>query len=190
MNKIQKMSRFFKVVLLIGMAGVIITPIAIWLTLPEKITPNMINNGITAIGGIFTFKPFPAAIHIQYPFTIGHRLLGLLIKVIPITVSLMVMRYLYLLFANFEKSIIFETQNVRLIRMAAIWLLIGQALSPLYDALMTFAMTIFNQHGYREFSISFGSNNLSIILVALLTLLVSWVMLEAVKLRNENQAFV
>lgn len=191
MNKIQKLSRFFKIFLQLAMVGTILTPIYIWLTMPLHITNDLISNGMTKLAGFVQFKPFiKETQQIFYPFTLPHKLLGLLVDTIPTAINIMVLFYLYKAFSNFEQNLIFAVANVNLIRKAAIWLLIGQALVPLYSALMSFCMTIFNPPHHRLIAISIHSNNISVILLALAILLISWVMLEAVKLRDENQAFV
>ncbi len=62
--------------------------------------------------------------------------------------------------------------------------------TALYQALIGFMLTWRNPPGHRFVSITLDQTNIGIILVALMVILISWIMLEGCKIREEQQLTV
>ena len=82
---------------------------------------------------------------------------------------------------------IFSPNHVRYIRNISYALLLGQLIEPFYQFVMGFVLTINNPPHHRYAAITLGQNNIGILLTALLIILISWIMLEANKMREEQQ---
>jgi hypothetical protein len=91
------------------------------------------------------------------------------------------------LFGLYSKGEIFSVNSVKHIRNIGYALLITQIVNPLYEGLMGLALTWHNPHGHRFASVTLNQTNLGIIFVALIVILVSWIMAEGCKLREEQQ---
>ena len=183
MNKIQKVSRFFRVLFQIGFVITVIAPILLWFLMPH----------ITHVANIaidVRLSALPKAVHIVHPITWFDRTMGFLIDLIPMITTLGVITCLIRLFRLFERSIVFTQENVKYIKWVGYWLLIKEATVPFYQALMSFALTWHNPAGQQIIAISYKDANFGIILLALIVILVSWIMREATKINEENQGFV
>lgn len=183
MNKIQRVSHLFR---LLFLAAIIIIPIAeilFWINAPLPI--DIMGN---TTGIILNF--IPSGIKILHTLTPTEKLFGFLISMIPTVITVMILYFLIKLFGLYEKGEIFSINNVSYIKKIAYALLIGQLLNPIYEGLLSATMTIHNPHGYRYGIISFSGTNVCVILLALLIILISWIMAEGCKLREEQQLTV
>ncbi len=115
------------------------------------------------------------------------RFLGFLVSLIPTTLQIVIYWQLKNLFSLYRHQQFFAAQNVLCIRWIALALLIKEALSPVYEMLMSLALTMNNPPGQRMISISFGSNNIEIIVTALVILVIAWIMDEARKLEEDKR---
>jgi hypothetical protein len=125
-------------------------------------------------------------IQVLQPLTINTRILGFLIDLIPLLISETIIFFLIKLFRLYELGEIFSINNVKYIKYIGYALLIGQLLNPLYEVLMSTVLTWDTLHG-RSIAISFSGANMAVILIAILTILVSWVMEEGCKLNEEQK---
>lgn len=179
MNKIQRVSLFFRVLFQIAFVVLPIILAVEWLNAPN----------VYYFKGMIVANIFSHHYPILGTFTVTKKLLGFLVDCIPLAVNLLVLYFLIKLFRLYERGEIFSIKNVNYIRNIGYILLIGQCLHPICDALMSIILT-WNNHLYgakRYIAITFSGTNLSIILIALLVILVSWIMAEGYKLREENQ---
>jgi hypothetical protein len=116
------------------------------------------------------------------------KLLGFFVSAILLGIALFILYFLIKLFRLYEKGEIFSFNNVRYIRNIGYVLLIGQLIaSPLNQFLMGLVLTWRNPHGHRFAAITLDQTNFGILLTALLVLLISWIMAEGYKLREEQQ---
>jgi len=149
--------------------------------------PHPLNFGLIAIGNEFTFIPH----HMLSPwFSPSTKLLGFLISLIPLTIKLFILGYLIKLFQKFEQASIFTLYNANCIKKIGYVMLIGQVMNPIYQALMSAALTWHNPPGHRLATITLSGTNAGIVLTAILIILVSWIMAEAYKLSEEQRLTV
>jgi len=65
--------------------------------------------------------------------------------------------------------------------------LFTQLVNPFYEALMGIVLTLHNPHGHRLAIITLDQTNIGILFVAGIVILISWIMSEGCKLREEQQ---
>ena len=184
MHKIKSVSSFFR---FLFQAIFIIYPILLvlfWINAPKSLSP-----GQHALGIEISFLPdmiinaeWYKSIHM---LTATNKLLGFLISLIPLAITEFTLYFLIQLFGLYKQAEIFSLKNVNYIKKIGYTLLIGQLLDPFYQALMTVNLT-WHLHP-KILAIGFSGTNIGIILMALLVILISWIMAEGVKLREEQQ---
>jgi hypothetical protein len=116
--------------------------------------------------------------------------MGFSLSLIPAGIEMLVLYFLSKLFRLYETGEIFSINNVRYIRNVGYALLAGQVFYPVYEGLMGIILTMNNPSGHRFAKVSFTQTNVGILLVALLVILISWIMAEGCKLREEQQLTV
>ncbi len=202
MNKIQKVSLFFRIIF-----QIIFIALPIWVAWRWIITTNsapfdhinfganirytghLVRNLPMMQPGKYTIYHPPLSIGnlpIMQPFSIATKIFGFLINMIPVGVNLFILYYLIKLFSAYERGEIFLMRNVQYIKKIGYWLLAGQLLHLVYEALQSFNLTWQNPHGYRVIAVSINSVNIAIVFVALLIILISWIMAEANKLQADH----
>ena len=124
--------------------------------------------------------------NIKAPLTPASRLVGFIAGMIPTGLNMLALFYLVRLFGLYAQGLIFTRDNVRYIRLTGYVLLIRQAAHPVHQTLETIALTINNPPGQRMIQIGLTDDNLSQIVVALIIILVSWIMDEGRKLKEEE----
>lgn len=180
MTKIERVSRYFRILFQIMLIAALALEAIIWITAPVSLNfLHALGSNIIPIG-YFPYLDGQA-------FSTTTKLYGFLVSMIPTGIHLFILYFLIKLFRLFEQSEIFTPLNVRYIRNIGYLLLIGQLLLPIYEALIGVVITWQNVPGHRLAMVSVGTNNIGMILVALLVILISWIMAEGCKLREEQQ---
>lgn len=183
MNKIQKTSLFFRV--LFQILFVVLPVLLIMAWAQSAGTFEMVE-------GVINLNYVPAAYSgsILHPLNLSEKLLVLGAGCLPLLVQLYILFSLVRLFKLYEQGVIFSMNNVRYIRNIGYALIVTQIPTALYQALMGFILTSRNPPGHRFASITLDQTNIGIILVALMVILISWIMLEGCKIREEQQLTV
>lgn len=115
---------------------------------------------------------------------------AIVISLMPIAVLFWVLWSAFSLFRHYEYGEIFATASVRCLRRIALGLLTLAALSPLTKTLLTLALTIGNPPGQTLLAIGVSSDDYLLAAFGGLLLAVSWVMVEAASLSEENSRFI
>lgn len=176
MNKIKRLSTIFRILFQLAF---IILPIILalyWIFAPSSFAQA---NG-------FSLSFLPSSVHIMYKLTASTKLLGFLINLIPVGISMLILYFLIKLFRLYEQGAIFTINNVRYIKNIGYTMLIGQLLNPIYDLLISFALTFKNPPGHRYALITLDNTNIAIIVTAFIIILIAWIMAEGCKLREEQ----
>lgn len=182
MNKIQTISRCFRLFfqLCFYLAPILLVLSWVLVTAQDFQTQHP----------SFLLSPVPYQLldtPILYPLGTSTKLLGFLIGCIPTAINMLLFYFLIKLFRGYERAEIFTLNNVKYIRNIGWMLLISQLVKPIYEGLITAALTFHNPHGHRYATISFGSTDIMPIVTALIIILVSWIMVEAHKLHDDQQ---
>jgi len=180
-NKIKTISHWFRILFQIIFVLDIVMLIAFWM---NGAHPPAFFGPIQA-----SFLPSNINIPIPSSMDLTTKLLGLLISCIPTGITLAIYYCLIKLFSLYERAEIFTTSNVMYFKKIGYLLLASALIQPFYEALISFTLAFNAAHGHRIATASFGTNNFSEIIIALIIILVSWIMTEGCKLRDE-QAYI
>jgi hypothetical protein len=185
MNKIKKVSAYLLVVfnmILLGLPLLIITE---WVFMDVEPIKSLVANGallgpVTTIDGTIYFSDIKWS-----PVT---KLLGIsanLFAILPICLSLIVLKQI---FGNYKKAEIFTVTNARYYKQLGLLFFVDAFFAkPITHMLTVLAATFSNEPGHRYISLSFGTPNIEAIFCGVLVLVISWVMLEASRLNEEQE---
>ena len=118
------------------------------------------------------------------------KVYGYFINLIPIVIDMAILFILIRLFRRFEKGSIFTISNVKRIRRIGWLMLIGEIIQPFYALLLSFTMTYANPPGFRFAYLGVNLQNVTLAVVAMLIILVSWIIQEGHKINEENSLTV
>lgn len=195
MNKIKKTSLFFRVFFQISFLLLPLLLILSWVISEGTFQISLgiqSNNLFELVARVIDLNYLPEAYSgkIFHPLNAYEKLLSLGAGCIPLLVKLYILFSLISLFKLYERGIIFSMDNVRCIRNIGYALIATQITNVLYQVLMGFIVTWNNPPGQRFTSITMDQTNGGIILVALMVILISRIMLEGCKIREEQQLTV
>lgn len=183
MNKIQKLSRFFKYVFWVIFFAWPICLAFIWFADQQ--------HGLFAELG-FTIKTFIPnnSLPILVPLSLATKWQGFLLSLIPVGIGMLILYFFTRLFSCYERGEVFAMNSIRYIKKIGIWMFVDAAINPIYQIGMSIILTIHNPHGYREAALGFGSDYFRNLIIAGLVFLVAYIMQEALKLHEEQSLTV
>lgn len=183
MNNIIRVSKIFRIFFQLLFIALPILLVVAWLTSPQS---------IVMFGGLIntSFIPKSYMHKIMHELTTTDRLLGLTTAALPMIMQLFILHNLIQLFKCYEKAEIFAIKNINYIRNIGYGLLITQFINPIYEFLMGISLTRLNPPGHRFASVTFDQTNISIIAIATIVILISWIMAEACQLKEEQSLTV
>lgn len=195
MEKIRRVSLYFRMIFQLIFIALPVLLIISWIYAPESLVLLYGIIHLDAIpanyNGMHVFSsqglPEKALLH---TLSVSEKTLGCLVSAIPMMVNMFILFMLIKLFRLYEKGEIFTVNNVKYIRSIAYALLAGQFIDPIYQFVMGIVLTMHNPPHHRFASITLDQTNIAIVLTALLVILISWIMLEGYKLREEQQLTV
>lgn len=123
-------------------------------------------------------------------FSFLHRFIILLIQFLPLSIGILIYNKLAKLFQLYEQGILFETENIILIRDISIFLIIGELIGLIYEPLICLALSYNNPIGKRFWTITFSSTNVSTLVTAFIILVASWIVKEAHQLKADAELTV
>ncbi len=177
MKNIQYVSRFYKWLFQIMFCILPIIYVVFWINAPSPIFSEVYG---------FSMSFVPDEILITQALTKGTKMLGFMVGLIPLSIHLFTLYFLIVLFKQFERNNIFAKINVHYIKRIGYTVLAGQLLNPLYQALISPVLTWHNPPGQRVVTITLSGTNLGLLLTSLLIILISWIMAEGYKLKEEQ----
>lgn len=180
MQKIQNISFWFKLLFQFAFILLPCLLVVFWLDAPRPIGFP----GFTFLPDVFVSQDiiFPASRVLSGET----KWLGFLISFIPYGIVELILYFLIRLFNLYAKGEIFSLNVVTYWKKLGMTILIGQFLNPVYMALITATLSWGNGHGHRFIAISFTSVNVGIFLMAFMIILISWIMAEGYRLREEQ----
>ncbi len=180
MHNIKKVSIFFRVLLQLAFVLLPIITIICWINAPNPVIDSQ-NLSLSFLpNGLDKLK-------ILHELSLSTKIFGCLLSLIPTGINMLVLYFLIKLFELYQQGEIFSSQNVKYIRNTAYGLLLGQVVNPFYQGFLSALLTWQNPHGTRIAEVSLSGTNIGIVLAALLIILISWIMAEGCKLREEQQ---
>lgn len=181
MYKIKQVSRFFRVLFQIYLIAAPLFLAYGWIHAPH---------GFNTPFGPMDFSNIPQsyAHNIFHKLTSTEKFLGFIISLVPMGISLFVTYTLIKLFKLYEKGEIFSLTNVNYIRHVGYGLLASQLINPIYEPLLGLILTYKNRPEHSAFmQITLSQTSCIIMLMAFLVILISWIMIEGCRLREEQQ---
>lgn len=186
MNKIQRVSRFFRVLFQICFVGYPVLVALAWMSVsadkPYLLDDQGLSYGVVPdayMGGV-----------IQHTLSVSEKLQGFLVSIPSLSIGLLILYFLIKVFRCYERSEIFSLNIVHYLRNIGYLLLVGQFVDLIHEGVMGWILTRHNPPGHGMAVVTFNQTNLGIILVALLVILMSWIMAEGFKLKEEQQLTV
>lgn len=172
-EKIKSVSRIFKMIFFAMMFVVPIFFLTIWGSynyLPASITKGLFSPTI----------PFVTPLKPDQIFA------GLLVSLIPLSITLAGFYFLAKLFKLYEAGNFFTLQNAQCYKNLAWVYVFKSGGNIIYNSLLSFVLTMHNPPGKRILTFGLGSDDLAHLLISGIILVISWVMIEAVRLQEEN----
>lgn len=185
MNKIQKLSRFFKIVFAVIFWGWPIVLLLIWFQNQDDFLANTMGLNIVNF-----LSAYIAPEHFGHPLSLIEKIAGFMVSCIPAAISMLIAFSLMRLFDCYQRGIIFALESIQYIRRVGIIMFIWAALNPLYQALICLVVTLNNPHGQRLIAITLDSNYFRNLITAGIVFLIASIMQEAVKLQDEQKLII
>ncbi len=138
------------------------------------------------------FNHLPSAFNNELPVAVTAPLasstliFAFLVSLIPTSIIIFGLINLRTLFTLYEKGIVFTQKNVQCFRNIGIALIALILANLAHGALLSVVLTLNNPVGERTISLTFGSEDLSALIMGAMIILVSWVMNEAASLEHEQ----
>lgn len=115
------------------------------------------------------------------------RLLGWLASFISTSIWIYIYYHMSKLFLSFSKGYIFTFPNVACIRKSSKALIVYAFAILLTNSFLSLVLTMNNPEGLRTLTVSFGTPNLTNILIALVIMVCAYIMEEGLRLEEERQ---
>lgn len=185
MNRIQKLSRFFLVFFKFLLVFLPLFAVFKWVFMEAGFM-----QGVFAHQALFMPLQTPQGT-VYLPDLVWSgltRTIGLaayLLGLVPLMISLMA---LIRIFKNYAANNIFNESNAKDYRLIG-WMFLfdGILIKSLSDSLLMIAVTLNNAPGHRYVTLSFGTVNMEALFCGAVVIVISWVMLEASKLHEDQQ---
>jgi len=179
-DRIKSVSKFFRIFFQIVFIIMPLIFIYSWVVSAQE---------VVLPGGVIHTSSVPAAYrnHIFHVLTASENFMAALVSAVPLCVVLFIIYSLIKLFKLYEQGEIFSLANVRYFRNIGYAMLALQVVDPFYQLAMGYVLTVNNPPGKGYMAITFDQNNIEGVLCALVIILISWIMAEGCKLREEQQ---
>jgi hypothetical protein len=187
MNHIQSVSRKFiwvlNVLLILTVANLIFSFIILgsdWMVALEKMSQN--------VGLYFDVIQTPGrVIHLStVNWTFGTKLLALLAYCIEAAPFMLGLLTLKVIFKNYSQGQVFTLKNAKQFRNLGMLFFMDIIAQPLYTLLFTLAATWHNPEGQRTLLVQISPSTIENICYGALIIVISWVMIEASRLNEEQ----
>ena len=134
----------------------------------------------------YSFNFIPNGIAISQVPSISIKVIGFLISLAQNSMLFLVFIYLMKLFSLYGRREVFSLRSVKLIRKVGVVLLLSELVfNPIGQMLLSLLLTFNNPPGDRAISVSLSGSSMSLLFVAVIILLLSFVMKEAYVLQEE-----
>ncbi|MEO1078375.1 MAG: DUF2975 domain-containing protein [Pseudomonadota bacterium] len=109
---------------------------------------------------------------------------------INVAIGLTGLFYLRRAFLNFARGEFFDLSNSKDLRLFSVFLFVQALAAPLYHSLASVLLSWNHAPGQKMLSISIGSSELQIVLLAMILWVISDMLVKGVAIQQENQQFV
>lgn len=190
-TKIQKLSSYLLVIFNILLIGVPLLIAFLWIFIETK-TADM--GPVINFFGLFEKEILTPEGYVNLStvnWTPSLKFLGFIADIIGLLPFLLSLFILKSIFTNYKNCDIFNSINpISYRNLGFLFLADALIIRSLSDTLLILATTLTNPPGHHYLSASFGTPNLSSLFCGIIIIAVSWVMLEASKLYEEQKLTV
>ena len=185
MNRIRKVSTFLLILLNSLLVAMPVFFTVLWLCIETGPIKEVIQSG-ALLSPVHT--PEGLINLAAVPWTTLAKAMGFtafILSALPLWLGLFALKDI---FKNYQNGAIFTGFNARRYNYVG-WLFFFNALliKPFGDALMVVAVTLTNPPGHRYITFGFGSPTFGALFCGAIIVVISWVMMEASKLHDEQQ---
>lgn len=178
-NRIKRVSTVFRLLFQVLLVAVPVVHILAWLNAPMPIDVS------GALG--FFVSVVPKGIAILSPLSTTTKLYGFAVSGISVIVIEFMLYFLIKLFKLYERAEIFSLANVNYLKKIGYALLIQQFARIICNGFLSMILTWHNPAGHRVAVLTIATVEITAILTAVLVILISWIMAEGCRLREEQQ---
>ncbi|MCJ2164577.1 MULTISPECIES: DUF2975 domain-containing protein [unclassified Pseudodesulfovibrio] len=187
-NRIQSLSRVIRSILVVVLIASPLIVGLIWLSGGEILMGDAQSGMTFQFLGDDLLTDGELALTVPLPWEA--RILGLSVTMIPVGIGMIATWWLICLFGCFARGEVFTQSSVSYISRTG-WTMVASVVTlPIYQLLLSWVLTMHNQPGERLLSISLDLNDLEKIITAAIIILVSWIMEEGRKLRENDDLTV
>ena len=180
MKQIQKVSSYLLFIFNVLIIAYPLFIIIQWIFIDSEIISNLLAQGqlhhpIETPEGLIYLN--------TVNWTFGSKFIGFtgcFLGFLPLFLSFLVLKSI---FRNYKNGEIFSMANAKHYRQLG-WLFL---INAFITNLLSQAMMVFVATNYRYITLTFGTPNIEVLFSGILVIVISWVMLEASKLHNEQQ---
>lgn len=183
MNKINRVSMIFRVLFQLILICYFFIVIVGWASAPGPLNILVLPHYTIRVGVL----PASYMHSILHPFGVTDKLLGFLANLIPMLIDMFVLHSLIKLFQLYEKAELFSMNVVRYLRNIGYGLLLGQIVYPFYEYSIGFILVRNNLVGNGHAGITLDQTNFGVLVLSLVIILISWIMSEGYKLRDDQE---
>jgi hypothetical protein len=186
MNQIQKVSSYLLITFNFLLVALPLGVILLWVFIDSSAMKSLISQGMV-------LRPLDLPEGVlklsQINWTFMAKLIGGFSNTIAILPLFLGLLSLKKIFQNYQNGEIFVITNARHYRHLGVLFFLDALLAkPIAGMLVVLAATVSNAPGHRYISLSFGIPNLEVLFCGIILMVISWVMLEASCL-NDDQRF-
>lgn len=185
MNRINRVSSYLVISLSALLVLIPVASFPLWFFVDTDWMPNVLKQSLQLSPILIPEGVISLSTVSWTPVTKALALLSVLLERLPLLFRIAVLRTI---FKNYEVENIFSAKNARLFRKLGLLFFVDAFLTrPISDCIMTIAATLSNGPGHRYVTFGFGTPNFESLFCGIMLLVVSWVMLEASTLHEEQK---
>lgn len=113
-----------------------------------------------------------------------------LLTVVYLSIGLVGLYFLRRAFSNFASGQLFNRSNSRDLRVFSILLFVQAIAKPLHFSISSVLLSLNHPAGEKMLSVSFGSNEVKLIALAMMLWVISDLLVQGSKLEKENKQFI
>jgi hypothetical protein len=186
MNRIQKIASPLRVCFSVLFVIIFLFPILIWSFIEHPFIKKGIDLGLFMNNVIHMPEGSVQITHVLW--TLGARVTmctGQLVGVAPFLLALYTLKKL---FGAYEKGYIFTCKNAkRYGYLGFICFFDALLMQPLTEVLTSFGTSLTQEPGHRYITVGFRNTNIEAVFFGIMLMIISWVMLEATKMHDDQK---
>lgn len=113
-----------------------------------------------------------------------------LIELLDTICVILIFSKLSKLFSSYKEKKYFDVNTIKLIKTIAGLMLLAELIHPIYQVLITYALTFYNESGHHLISIGVGGSSFTSIITGIILYIAAYIMEEARRLQQLQELTV